>query len=173
MQSLGLFSAKKIGRSYIVEISGIRRDVDVFFALDTGSFTTLIGLNTICGNDDKRAEILKDIIERRADELGIKSESNFGKTITSESLPILPCRLSKVSVNGTKERKLYFHIYLGKISRPLLGTDFLDDCTFHHNLGSSIDIIGIAEDAGKSAYPIEVIDFDAVMDEYNAAIMSV
>ena len=67
---------------------------------------------------------------------------------------------------GTKPITFYFHIYLGNISIPLIGFDYIDDCTYYHKAVGILEVISVADNAGKRFYPEAVLDFNKILDEY-------
>lgn len=166
MQLLDSFSAKHIGKSYILTIDGFRRnDETMVFQFDTGASATLIGLNSIVDDGkEERKELLKGIIMDEIKAKNVLPYNPKAKTVTNEEVEIFPCVINDVSIMGTAPRTLYFHIYLGDVSMPLLGFDFIDDCTFHHSKNGDMEILAVPDDAGKAYYTGSVIDFNAVLE---------
>lgn len=171
MQSLGSFSAKHVGKAYMVEVEHFRRDDEsLFFQFDTGAHTSLIGLNSICDDNGKNRDILNNLVCREITQIGILFQKPNSRTVTKEEVELYPCCISGISIMGTGSRKLYFHIYLGDINLPLLGFDFIDDCSIRHSRNGDMEIIAVPDDAGRRFYPGKVIDFDKILDEYYAVV---
>ena len=49
---------------------------------------------------------------------------------------------------------------------PLLGFDYIDDCTYHHTMSGNFIITAVADDVGKRFYPEKVQDFNKIVEEY-------
>ena len=168
------FEASKRGRSYLIKVSNLRPEPDsVYFQLDTGAGMSLIGLNTICGDDEKKKEILHRIILEESSRFGIKEEVMVAQTVTREEVNLYPCRCEGVSVSNTAPKPLYFHIYLGDVSMPLLGFDYIDDCTCHHTINGNFIITAIADTVGKRFYPEKVLDFNKILEEYEKELKEI
>ena len=85
-------------------------------------------------------------------------------TATEERIEMYPCKCDGVSISETKPITLYFCIYLGDIGMPLLGFDYIDDCSYHHSIGGELYISAVADDVGKRFYPDNVIDFNRILN---------
>lgn len=167
MPSLDSFSAIRAGRSYLVSVRNIRQDQEyVYFQFDTGAAMSLIGLNTICDRDAVRQQRLKDILLEEIDGNAIHPLSEAPRTVTEESVTLYPCRLDGVSIMNTREITFFFCIYLGNVNMPLLGYDYLDDCTYHHLAGGNIEVTGIKNGVGERYYSGPLIDFKLVLERY-------
>ena len=84
MQSLASFSAKRIRKTYLVEVLNLRRDNEkVVFQFDTGASMSLIGLNTICDDDESHKELLKSIIVQKIEEKVVGEQREKAKTVTN------------------------------------------------------------------------------------------
>lgn len=165
------FNLYRIKRNYFVNILDLAGKAnDILFLFDTGSSVSLIGLNTICGNDLGKCNILKGILENEIRKNNIVEFSEVLRTATDETVNAYPCKCDGISVSYTSPITFYFHIYLGSVSIPLLGMDYIDDSSFSHNIAGGIEIKSIASDVGKRFYPERVIDFNAVIDKYNKQI---
>ncbi len=78
-----------------------------------------------------------------------------------------PCRFRGASISGTKPIDLYFFLHLGNVSVPLLGFDYIDDCSYHHSIGGDFVVNAVADEVGKRFYPDSVIDFNRVLDQFS------
>ena len=60
-------------------------------------------------------------------------------------------------------------ISFDEISIPLLGSSFIDDCSYSHSIGSSLSITAIKDNAGSVFYSeANVLDFNVVLKEYSS-----
>ncbi|MBR2275212.1 MAG: hypothetical protein IJ873_04010 [Lachnospiraceae bacterium] len=163
---------EKQGKAYFTVIrnfAGIKRRL--VFHFDTGASVSLIGLNSICGDDLERRDILARLIREEIAGAEIVPYEPQPQTVTKDTLEVYPCRCSDVSIHGTPPIDFYFHIYLGTVNMPLLGFDYIDDCCFSHSISGDIHITAIAENAGKRFYPDKVIDFNKVMDKFRVLLL--
>ena len=167
MQSACSFNALKGRDAYFAKIVGVGLDKrDLFFQIDSGAGRTLIGLNSICGDDQIAYEKIAGLLQSEIDTSGVKSHRKIMKTVTRENVEVYPCKLGNVSVMGTTAITLYFYIYLGTVNMPLLGFDYIDDCSFRHSIGKEIEIMAIADKPGRRFYPEDIIDFDKILEQY-------
>ena len=165
------FTLIKYGKSYLVRVSNLRPDVkSIYFQFDSGSSVTLIGLNTICDNDEERKNILKDIILEKVAQKGVSEHTITAQTVTRERITLYPCKCEGISIFNTIPKTLYFYVFLGDVNKPLLGFDYIDDCTCHHTVGGDFVILTVADDAGKRFYPEKILDFGEILEEYEKRI---
>lgn len=171
MEYAASFSTIKFGKAYIVDVRNLRRDKrSIPFQVDSGASMSLIGLNTICGKNEEKAKILKEIVVSEIQSASVNRYLQRPKTITNEEVIVYPCKCGGISVCGTLPVTLYFHFFLGDITLPLLGFDFLDDCSYHHSIGGDLLISAMAKDIGKRFYPDNVLDFNDILDRYESEI---
>ena len=167
MRSLGSFSTIRNNATFYVRVKHFRWDAeDVFFQFDTGAAVSLIGLNTICDDDEKKKDILRKLILREVSHKGIDPHRGNPKTVTRQELVVYPCKMDGVSIMGTHPITLFFHVYLGDVNTALLGYDYIDACAFRHAIGGDIDISAVADHVGRTYYPGRVLDFSSVLKEY-------
>ena len=165
------FSTIKVNKSYYVHVDGVRRDLEnLYFQVDTGASISLIGLNTICDEDSTRKNVLKTVIRKEVGTYGIIPFKERPRTVTGEQVEVFPCKLNGVSVMGTNPFTFFFCVYWGNISVPLLGYDYLDDCTYHHVAGGVVEILGVTEHPGRRFYSDNILDFNKVLDKYYSEI---
>ena len=171
MEYVASFHLTKLNNSYFVGIKGLRRDGKMLpFLVDTGASISLVGLNTISDRLSDR-KLLKEITKEAIQQEHITAYSERFKTVTAESIEVYPCKCSGISVSDTLPITLYFGLFLGDITLPLLGFDYLDDCTYHHSIGGDLLISAVAKDIGKRFYPDNVLDFNSILDSYEAEIV--
>ena len=144
----------------------LRDNDDFLFQFDTGASLSLIGLNSICEDDEQNKQVLKEIIINHIKKERILAHKGTLKTVTEETMEVYPCKLAGVSIMGTMPITFYFHIYLGNISIPLIGYDYIDDCTYYHKAGGRLEVISIADNVGKRFYLENVLDFNNILEEY-------
>ena len=171
MELQASFSFPKRKRSYFAVIYNLLGEGTTnVFHFDTGASISLIGLNTICGDDPQRCEALKSIILDEIKNLGVLPYQESLQTVTQDELIVYPCKCEGVFIQGSAEITFYFHVYLGNISLPLLGFDYIDDCSFKHSIRGNLFVQAVANDVGKRFYPDKVVDFNKVIRKYNDLI---
>ncbi len=79
---------------------------------------------------------------------------------------MFPCKCDGVSISGSREITLYFYFYLGNIGMPLLGFDYIDDCSYNHTISGNILVTAVAENVGKRFYPEKVLDFNHILNRF-------
>lgn len=168
MEYVNSFSTTKAGKAYIVNVYNIHPDGDVMvFQVDSGASVSFMGLNSFC-DPDKTDEynILRDIVSDEIRNGHFERFKNSASTATQEEVELYPCKMDNVSISDTAPITLYFCLYLGNVSMPLLGFDYIDDCTYNHRIAGDIIFTAVAEDIGKRFYPDKVIDFNRVIDRF-------
>lgn len=169
-ESVESFSTSKVGRAYVVRVMNLHpNEEDVTFQFDSGASMSLIGLNTVCDDENEQAilgEIVREEIKRKA----VRSHPGKPETVTREHIEVFPCRMDGVSISGTNPITFYFHIFLGKIGMPLLGFDYIDGCSCQHSIGGEFIISAVENDVGKKYYPKDIIDFNDVLKELSKRI---
>ncbi len=169
MESIASFNLQKGNRGWFVKVKNLRGDGEIsLFHFDTGASMSLVGLNTLCGDDPEDCAVLRDIIEKEIQTKGIEDYENPPKTITNEVIHVYPGKMSGVSISGTAPITFYFHIYLGMVNLPLLGFDYIDDCSLQHQIAGNMDIRAVASDVGKRFYPEKLLDFNFIMGRYQS-----
>ena len=165
MESVDSFSTIKSGKAYIVEVENLSPDDRIVaFHVDSGASVTLIGLNSFCkSGNEQEFTLLKEIVEEEIKNGSFEAYKTSGSTVTEEEIEMYPCKLSGVSIGGTKSATLYFHIFLGRIGMPLLGFDYIDDTSYHHSIAGDLVFTAAQTDPGKRFYPEKVIDFNKVL----------
>ena len=169
MESVASFSLYKSEKAWFVNVQNFGSDEnDTLFHFDTGASMSLVGLNTLCGDDPEDCAVLRDIIEEEIQAKGIEDYENPPKTITNEVIHVYPGKMSGVSISGTAPITFYFHIYLGMVNLPLLVFDYIDDCSLQHQIAGNMDIRAVASDVGKRFYPEKLLDFNFIMGRYRS-----
>lgn len=170
-QHVASFSLLKINRSFLINVRKLQGDDDAkLFLFDTGASISLLGINSFVGEDMRAGDILKDILETEIRTKQITPYRETLKSITNEPVTAYPCKCDEVLISGINPITFYFHIYLGNVSMPVLGFDYIDDCSFVHSISGGVDITAVASDPGKRFYPDNLIDFNFVMKEYYSRI---
>ena len=162
------FSAFKQGNAYVVYVYGLHPDrITMPFQVDAGSAYTLLGLNSFYHpKKSMEYDLLKKIIAEEIEGGGYESVKHSGITVTQEKVELYPCRYQGVSVSSTNPGTFYIYIYLGDVDTPLLGFDYLDDCSFHHGIGGNLIVNAIAENVGKRFYPEKLLDFNIILEKF-------
>ena len=168
MEYVGSFNAIKTGKAYVVYVYDLHPDGDIMpFQVDTGASVTFLGLNSFCNPERKNDyELLKRIIEKEIILGKFEGVKDSASTATREEVEMYPCKYKGVSISGTRPITLYFYIYLGDVSVPLLGFDYIDDCSYHHSIGGELVVNAVAEDVGKRFYPDNLMDFNRIMETF-------
>ena len=168
MESVHSFSASNLGKAYGVYVHDFHPDGDaMLFQVDSGASVTFLGINSFCDESDTaNYDCLKRIIMDEIAKGSFESVKNSASTATDEQVEMYPCKCSGVSVARTLPITLYFYIYLGNTPIPLLGFDYIDDCSYHHSIGGELVVNAVAPDVGKRFYPDRVIDFNEVLKRY-------
>ena len=164
MQSAYSISAYKGNDAYFVEVDGISiHKRELFFQVDSGASRSLVGLNSVCGNDHKAFDKLKHLLEEIV-KTG-RYESKIMRTVTKEKVEVYPCVMRDVTIMDSRPLEFYFYIYPGIIHLPLLGFDFIDDCSFSHTIAGDVSIMSMANDPGKRFYPDKVLDLGNLINK--------
>lgn len=167
MEYVGLFSAIKSGKAYVVEVDNLAPDDGIMtFHIDSGASVSLVGLNSFYNPDDKiRYEKFKIALESEIFTGRYDAYRKSGSTVTEEEIDMYPCKCSNVSISGSKPVTLYFHIYLGNIGMPLLGFDYIDDTSYHHTIGGDMIFGAVADNPGERFYTDKVIDIRKILSQ--------
>ena len=89
----------KIGGCYYVYVKDFVSETDaVMFQFDTGALVSLVGLNSICGEDAEACRLLKDIVKKHIEDGKVEKFSSDLKTVTRETVEAYPCVCSGVSI---------------------------------------------------------------------------
>ena len=102
---IGSVSLRKLEKAYIVDVKDLVAKKEIPFLFDTGAGISLIGINTLSGDEPEDRELLKQIIEKKIARNGILENGRPPKTVTREQIEI-----------------------------PLLGFDYIDNCSFSHRI---------------------------------------
>ena len=170
MQLTDSFRLAKRGKIYSVLVLNLKPNGDnMVFQFDSGASISLVGLNSLCKEDSSQIamrEILLDEIGKRK----INPLPENPKTVSMSELVVYPCKCEGVSIGGTHPITFYFYIYLGNISMPLLGFDYIDDCSCSHMIGGDFIVSAVAHDVGRHFYPENVVDFNRVSEGYRKQV---
>lgn len=165
MDSIASFKIPAFESKFIVDVQNLLGDETMVpFCFDTGANVSLIGLNTVCGNNQSDWGILKTIVEKHVARK--KIVPFMAKTVAMEEMMLFPCKSEKVSVAGTQETTFYFHIFLGRIGVALLGFDYINGCSFTHEIGKSIFVNAVNNKMNAALYPKNVLNFHDIMKEF-------
>lgn len=170
MEYVSSFNATKAGKAYIAKVRNLHPDGDIMlFHVDSGSGVTLLGLDTLCSPSNiSEYASLKKIIEDEIQAGDFDKIKSSASTVTKEEIEMFPCKFEGVSVSGTKPITLYFYIYLGDIGMPLLGFDYIDDCSYQHSIKGNLIFTAVADEPGKRFYPEKVMDFNKILNKYKS-----
>lgn len=164
MASIASFEIPVNGSKFIVDVNNLFGNGDIIpFCFDTGANVSVIGLNTVCGDDPEQQNKLKSIILKQIQREKIQPYE--AKSVALESMLLYPCSSRDVSVAGIRGGNFYFHIYLGNVGIALLGFDYINRCRFTHEIGKSIYVTAI-EDMKYSLYQGKVLDFNEVIRQF-------
>lgn len=169
MEYVNSFNAIKSNKAYLVKVKNLHPDNDsMTFHIDSGASVTFLGIDSFCSPKKKdEYDLLYGIVEKEINRGGFEKYKTSAQTVTKEEIDAYPCKYDGVSVSGTKPITLYFCIYLGDIGIPLLGFDYIDDCSYQHGIGGDLIFTAVAEKPGKRFYPEKLIDFNKVLKEFS------
>ena len=169
MEYVNSFSANKAGKAFVVSVDGIHPDgKTLVFHVDSGASVTFLGLDSFCSPSKKDDyKLLKDLIVAEIEDGGFEKVKKSASTATNEEVEMYPCKIDRVVISDTREITLYFYIYLGLAGMPLLGFDYIDDCSFQHRIDGDLIFVAFADNPGKRFYPEKVIDFTKIISQYN------
>ena len=170
MEYVDSFRVPKYGRMYAVVVDRMHPDgMEMLFQIDTGSSYSFLGLNSFCDEEDEENyALLRDIVTEAIEAGEFEKYKNTATTATDQEIEMYPCKFEGVSIAETLPKTLYFYFYLGNAGMPLLGFDYIDDCSYHHSIGGELTVNAVATDVGKRFYPDKVIDFNAVLESFLA-----
>ena len=101
--SIMTLTLPKIGGCYYVYVKDFVSKTDaVMFQFDTGALVSLVGLNSICGEDAGACRRLRDIVRKHIDEGKVEKFSSDLKTVTRETVEAYPCVMGALK-GGVRE----------------------------------------------------------------------
>ena len=168
MEFVNSFNAIKSGKAYIVEVMNFHPDNEtMLFYVDSGASVTFVGLDSFCSPKNKTGyTLLREIVSDEISVSNLERYKTSALTATKEEVEVYPCKFDGISISGTNPITLYFCIYLGDVGTPLLGFDYLDDCSYQHKVGGDLIFTAVADEPGKRFYPEKVMDFNKILNQF-------
>ena len=175
MDLIASFHSHKIKSFHFFSVTGLLPENEsLFFLFDTGAVCPVVGINSFFDKNNNpdyltEKEKLECIVKRELSSQQVVPRQKPLKAANNKELTTYPCMCKGVSISNTKESDFYFDISFDEISIPLLGSSFIDDCSYSHSIGSSLSITAIKDNAGSVFYSeANVLDFNVVLKEYSS-----
>lgn len=143
----------KTNQSYVVNVLGFTEYLnDIMFKFDTGAGCTVITLNALLPEGILKAEQMKLLGEQ------LHSLHYPHKKLISasghEMLGTL-CHVENAALSGQLFKNFYFYLVTdAKITKALLGADFISCCDFTHFSGKDIEITGFSESRYSAGFSL-------------------
>ena len=173
MDLIASFHSHKIKKFHFFSINGLLPEKEnLFFLFDTGAVCPVLGINSFFDKDNnpnylEEKAFLEKIVREELSIQYINPRPSPLKAANNQEVHTYPCMCKNVSISNTNEMDFYFDISFEEISIPLLGSSFIDDCSYTHSMGSSLNITGIREKAGSDFYTgINILDFNKVIERF-------
>lgn len=171
MDLMASFSSKKVNTFNFFYINGLIGDNELLFLFDTGAACPVVGVNSFFDRDEEGRSVLEAVLREEIVAQDVKARPVPLKAANSQEVTTYPCVCHSVSIGNTPERDFYFDISFEDISIPLLGSSFIDDCSYSHVINGSVNITDMKDQIGKGYYDgYNVLDFDVVSKEYEKRI---
>lgn len=171
MDLMGSFNSTKVNTFNFFYVRGLMGDNELLFLFDTGAACPVVGINCLFDADEEKKAILEQVIRDEIEAQNVDARPIPLKAANSQEVTTYPCVCHNVSIGGTIDADFYFDIAFDDISIPLLGSSYIDDCSYNHAINGNIVITGTKEDVGKSFYMgYKVLDFGVVVKEYDNMI---
>ena len=175
MDLIASFSSQKIKNFHFFSISGLLPDnEDLVFLFDTGAICPIIGMNSFFPEKDspenlKKKEFFEKLLRKELISQNILLRTNPLKTASNQEVRTYPCICKDVSISNAKELDFYFDFSFDEISIPLLGSSFIDDCSYNHSIGGNLNITTIKENAGAAFYDgFDILNFNKIIAKFQA-----
>ena len=169
MDLMASFSSQKVNTFNFLSIKGILGDYGLIFLFDTGASCPVIGINNFFYDerDKEDRENLEKLIRNELTKQNVMPRPIPLKAANSQPVTTYPCVCHRVSIENTAEQDFYFDISFDRISIPLLGSSFIDDCAYSHAINGNINITSMKQHAGADYYKDRnVLDFDEVAKKF-------
>ena len=179
MDLIASFHSYKVKKFHFFPLNGLLPEKeDLLFLFDTGAVCPVLGINSFFDKDSnpdyqKEKEVLEQIVREELSNQHVNARPKPLKAANNQEVKTYPCVCHNVSVSNASKMDFYFDISFDEISIPLLGSSFIDDCSYTHSIGGSLNITGIRESAGSDFYSnLNILDFNRVLDRFQAGFPS-
>ncbi|MCR5788903.1 MAG: hypothetical protein K6G83_03360 [Lachnospiraceae bacterium] len=169
MDLIASFNSQKVGRFHFFLLHGLKKNDDLLFLFDTGAACPVIGVNNFFDKDEDNQiqKAFRHFLLSEVSSQGIISRPM--KTANSQEVMTYPCLCHNVTIENSSKVEFYFDISFAEISIPLLGSSFIDDCSYSHIIDGNLNITGMKNNAGAKYYEgTKVLDFDTVVEKFES-----
>ncbi|MBO4396226.1 MAG: hypothetical protein J5819_07765, partial [Eubacterium sp.] len=145
---------------------------NLFFLFDTGAACSVVGINSFFEKDnnpnyENEKESLKKIVLEEIQNQSVAPRAKALKVANNQEIQTYPCVCRDVSISNAGVMDFYFDIAFDEISTPLLGSSFIDDCSYTHSIAGNLNITAIKNKAGEDFYlGMNVLDFNKVISRF-------
>ena len=178
MDLIASFNSNKISYFHFFTLSGLSKSRNIVFLFDTGAVCPVIGTNNFFTKEKspdniKKKELFEKTIQEELKIQNILPRSNSLKAANNQEVKTYPCICRDVSISSTGKMDFFFDLSFDEISIPLLGSSFIDDCSYSHSIGGNLNITGIREKAGSGFYDgMNILNFNTILDRFEADSVS-
>ena len=163
MDLIASFNSQKVNAFHFFVIRGIFGNAGLFFLFDTGASCPVVGLNNLfdLGDVSNARSTFEQILQQEIIVQHISPRPIPLKAANKQPVTTYPCVCHHVSIENTAERDFYFDLSFEDVSIPLLGSSFIDDCSYNHAVNGNLNMTGVKPQAGAGYYlGRNVLDFD-------------
>ena len=173
MDLIASFNSHKVRTFHFFRISGILKDEVLSFLFDTGAACSIVGVNNLVPGVAGDSTVVRQELERilmeeiRQQEVETRVESF--RTASNDEIISYPCVCHNTSIEGSKSIDFYFDISMQEVNLPILGSNFLDECSYTHTIDGNVVISAIKPNPGSKPYlDRNLLNFNKVMDRYHS-----
>lgn len=171
--------SKEVNHLHFFNMSGLFPQNDVAFLFDTGAARSIIDLQSVQRFIIKKSTVynqinfvkLKDIIRDEIEKQGIIPWEDGLRAANCSLITSYPCVCQGISFKNSGKFDFYFDFTFDEMVVPLLGNSFLDDSTYTHKAGGTLEITTISDNPGRQCYQdCRTLNFNEVVRKFNAQI---
>ena len=173
MDLIASFHSHKIKKFHFFSVNGLLPDNEnLFFLFDTGAICPVIGINSFFAKENnpnyqKAKKTMEILVHKELSIQNVNARPKPLRTANNQEVQTYPCICRNVSISNAGKIDFYFDISFAEISIPLLGSSFIDDCSYTHSISGNLTITGIKEKAGADFYTgINILDFNKTINKF-------
>ena len=118
-------------------------------------------------------EAFESLLMKSINTQGLSPRPKPLETANRQRVKTYPCVSHHVTIDNVQIDNFFFDISFDDISIPLLGSSFSDDCSYNHAINGNINITGMKNMPGESAYAgLDILDFDSIVEAYKQKMQS-